>query len=154
MVVHLMDVRSYACLVDGCLLTDLELKEISSSDVIAVEDQLGCGGEESDDDEIEEGEDEREESEGEGAEEEGFSDFSEGEDDCSDEESENQDDGEAESEMFWNLEQMEILKSALPSFHFLPRTTVEKVALELKVEDQLHAFSSKNLTFSGIGRMS
>jgi len=109
-------------------MRDLELKEISSGDVNAVDsDQHGCGcekrdeGEESDDG----GEEEEDCSES-------SSDYSEGEDDCSDEEEEeNQDEGE--SETFWNPEQMEILKSALPSFHFLPRTTVEKVVTELKV---------------------
>jgi len=112
-------------------LRDLELKEISSGDVTAVEfsDQQRCGVEESDDES-----DEGEESGGGSEEEEDCSDSSsdrsEGEDDCSDDE-ENRDDGE--SEKFWNLEQMEILKSALPSFHFLPRTTVEKVVTELKV---------------------
>ena len=50
----------------------------------------------------------------------------------SDEYGENQDD--EESEKFWNPEQLEILTSALPSFHFLPRTTMEKVVTELEVK--------------------
>jgi len=36
-----------------------------------------------------------------------------------------------EQEKFWNVEQMEILQSAVPSFQFLPRTTTDKVATEL-----------------------
>jgi len=36
-----------------------------------------------------------------------------------------------EHEKFWNVEQMEILQSAVPSFQFLPRTTTDKVATEL-----------------------
>jgi len=36
-----------------------------------------------------------------------------------------------EHEQFWNVEQMEILQSAVPSFQFLPRTTTDKVATEL-----------------------
>ena len=40
-----------------------------------------------------------------------------------------------EQEQFWNVEQMEILQSAVPSFQFLPRTTTDKVATELMVGD-------------------
>ena len=40
-----------------------------------------------------------------------------------------------EHEKFWNVEQMEILQSAVPSFQFLPRTTTDKVATELMVGD-------------------
>jgi len=119
-------------------MRDLELKEISSSDVtiLDVSDHLGCQVEEGHDgsegsgDEGKESDDESEEEDEDCSD--SSSEHSEGEDDCSDEEEEeNQDDGE--SETFWNHEQLEILKSALPSFHFLPRTTVDKVVTELKV---------------------
>ena len=40
-----------------------------------------------------------------------------------------------EHEKFWNVEQMEILQSAVASFQFLPRTTTDKVATELMVGD-------------------
>ena len=124
-------------------MRDLELKEISSGDVVSVDasEHLGCrveeghdGSEGSDDESEEEDEDSSDSS----------SENSEGEDDCSDEdEEENQDE---ESENFWNLEQLEILKSALPSFHFLPRTTVDKIVTELKVGDQLS--KSRNIDVS------
>ena len=121
-------------------MRDLELKEISSGDVTAVDNdhQLGCWGEESDAKSCDEGEEGDDVSEDVEDCSESSSDYSEGEDDCSDEEEE-EDQDEGESETFWNPEQMEVLKSALPSFHFLPRTTVEKVVTELKVgrRDQL-----------------
>ena len=116
-------------------LRDLELKEISSGDVTAVDvvDQHRCGVEENNDGSDDEGEESDDGSEEEEDCSYSSSDHSEGEDDCSDEEEENEDNGE--SETFWNVEQMEILKSAVPSFHFLPRTTVDKVVTELKVGD-------------------
>ena len=115
---------------------DLELKEILSGDVTTLDanDHLGCGVEESYD-VSDEGKGSDIESE---EEDEDCSDssceHSEGED-SDEEEEENQDEGEAET--FWNLEQLEILKSAVPSFHFLPRTTVDKIVAELKVGNHL-----------------
>jgi len=111
---------------------DLELKEILSGDVTTLDanDHLGCGVEESYDVSDEgKGSDTESEEEDEDCSD-SSSEHSEGED-SDEEEEENQDEGEAET--FWNLEQLEILKSAVPSFHFLPRTTVDKIVAELKV---------------------
>ena len=131
-------------------MRDLELKEISSGDVISVDasEHLGCrveeghDGSEGSDDEGKESDDESEEEDEDCSD--SSSENSEGEDDCSDEEEEENQDGESEN--FWNLEQLEILKSALPSFHFLPRTTVDKIVTELKVGDQLS--KSRNIDVS------
>ena len=131
-------------------MRDLELKEISSGDVISVDasEHLGCrveeghDGSEGSDDEGKESDDESEEEDEDCSD--SSSENSEGEDDCSDEEEEENQDGESEN--FWNLEQLEILKSALPSFHFLPRTTVDKIVTELKVGDQLS--KSRNIDAS------
>ena len=52
-----------------------------------------------------------------------------------------------EHEKFWNVEQMEILQSAVPSFQFLPRTTTDKVATELMVGDSnFERVMNKSLT--------
>ena len=57
-----------------------------------------------------------------------------------------------EQEKFWNVEQMEILQSAVPSFQFLPRTTTDKVATELMVGDSNYERAMYNLS-TGIGRL-
>ena len=57
-----------------------------------------------------------------------------------------------EQEKFWNVEQMEILQSAVPSFQFLPRTTTDKVATELMVGDSNYDRVMNNSS-SGIGRL-
>ena len=117
-------------------MRELELKEISNGDVTSVHisDHLegghdGSSG--SNDDEGEESDDESEEDE-----EEDCRDSSEHSSDCSEEEEEGEnEEDDGGSEKFWNSEQLEILTSALPSFHFLPRTTMDKVVTELKVEN-------------------
>ena len=55
-----------------------------------------------------------------------------------------------EHEKFWNVEQMEILQSAVPSFQFLPRTTTDKVATELMVRDSIYERVMYNSS-TGIG---
>ena len=57
-----------------------------------------------------------------------------------------------EHEKFWNVEQMEILQSAVPSFQFLPRTTTDKVATELMVRDSIYERVMYNSS-TGIGRL-
>ena len=57
-----------------------------------------------------------------------------------------------EQEKFWNVEQMEILQSAVPSFQFLPRTTTDKVATELMVGDSNYERAMYNSS-TGIGRL-
>ena len=57
-----------------------------------------------------------------------------------------------EQEQFWNVEQMEILQSAVPSFQFLPRTTTDKVATELMVRDSIYERVMYNSS-TGIGRL-
>ena len=57
-----------------------------------------------------------------------------------------------EQEQFWNMEQMEILQSAVPSFQFLPRTTTDKVATELMVRDSIYERVMYNSS-TGIGRL-
>ena len=115
-------------------MKELELKEISNGDVTSVDisDHLeeghdGSSG--SNDDQGDESDDESEE-------EEECRDSSEHSSDCSEEEEDGEDEeDDGGSEKFWNPEQLEILTSALPSFHFLPRTTMDKVVTELKVEN-------------------